>query len=237
MSGGDARRLLNVLESAGHLAGGHGAISASQIREAAQARLTAYDASGDDRYDLLSALHKSLRGSDVDAALFWMGRMLEGGEDALVIARRAVAMAAEDVGLADPRALRVALDAVAAVQFLGQPEGELALAEAVIYLATAPKSNSSALALKAARAAAREHADLPVPLHLRNAPTRVARELGHGEGYRYPHDHPHAFVAQPYLPPALSDLTLYAPHEVGEEREIARRLAWWRKLRDRDGGE
>jgi putative ATPase len=234
-AGGDARKLLNVLESAAGLVGSSGPIGAEVVREAAQTRRTAYDAAGDDRYDLLSALHKSLRGSDVDAALFWMGRMLEGGEDPLVIARRLVAMAAEDIGLADPRALALALDAKDAVHFLGQPEGELALAEAVLYLATAPKSNSVVRALKAARRAAREHADLPVPLHIRNAPTRLARELGHGRGYRYPHDHPHAFVAQTYLPEGLEDLSLYEPREIGEERETRRRWAWWRKLRGREG--
>jgi putative ATPase len=232
LSGGDARRLLNLLESAADLAG-DGPIAEGHVREAAQTRLVSYDASGDDRYDLLSALHKSLRGSDVDASLFWMGRMLEGGEDPLVIVRRLVAMAAEDVGLADPRALRLALDAKEALQFLGQPEGELALTEAVIYLATAPKSNSVVLSLGAAREAAREHADEPVPLVIRNAPTRLAREAGHGAGYRYPHDFEHAFVAQAYLPVALARLVLYEPHEVGEERETAKRLAWWRRLKER----
>jgi putative ATPase len=232
LAGGDARRLLNVLESAAGLAGGD-VVGADTVREAAQSRFTAYDKSGDGRYDLLSAFHKSLRGSDVDASLFWMGRMLEGGEDPLVIVRRMVAMAAEDIGLADPRALRLALDAREAVSFLGQPECELAMTEAVVYLATAPKSNSVAKALQAARGAAREHMDLPVPLHLRNAPTRLARDLGHGEGYRYPHDHEHAFVAQAYLPEAIEGARLYEPHEVGDERETARRLAWWRKLRAR----
>jgi len=236
VSGGDARRLLNVLESATQLARARGdgsEVSADVVREAAQSRLLAYDKSGDGRYDLLSAFHKSLRGSDVDACLFWMGRMLEGGEDPLVISRRMVAMAAEDIGLADPLALRLALDAKEAVRFLGQPEGELALTEAVIYLATAPKSNSVVKALKAARKAGREHMDEPVPLRIRNAPTRLARELGHGKGYRYPHDYPNAFVAQGYLPESLEGLTLYAPREVGAERETKKRWAWWRKLRER----
>ncbi len=236
VSAGDARKLLNVLESAAGLAGA-GAIDADTVREAAQAPLTAYDASGDDRYDLLSALHKSLRGSDVDASLFWMARMLVGGEDPLVICRRLVAMAAEDIGLADPQALRIALDAVGAVQFLGQPECELAMTQAVIYLASAPKSNSTWKALGAARGAAREHAEAPVPLHIRNAPTRVARELGHGKGYEYPHDKPNTFSDQGYLPEGLADLALYGPHEVGAEREIAKRVAWWRKLRDQAPGE
>ncbi len=234
VAGGDARKLLNILESAAVLAGAETeAIAAETIREAAQTPLTAYDASGDDRYDLLSALHKSLRGSDVNAALFWMGRMLVGGEDPLVIARRMVAMAAEDIGLADPQALTLALDAVRAIQFLGQPEGELPLTEAVIYLATAPKSNSSALALKAARAAAGEHMEAPVPLALRNAPTRLAREAGHGRGYRYPHDHPNHFVAQDYLPDTVQGLDLYTPGSLGSEKETERRVAWWRKLRER----
>jgi len=235
VSGGDARRMLNVLESAVLLAP-DGLVSADVVREAAQTRLTAYDKSGDGRFDLLSAFHKSLRGSDVDAALFWMGRMLEGGEDGLVIVRRLVAMAAEDIGLADPRALRLALDAKEALSFLGQPEGELALAEAVIYLATAPKSDSVVKALKGAKQLAREHADLPVPIHLRNAPTRLARDLGHGAGYRYPHDFPNSFVAQAYLPKELQGRSLFHAKEVGEEREVAKRVAWWRKLRSRSHG-
>ncbi|MDJ0520674.1 MAG: replication-associated recombination protein A [Planctomycetota bacterium] len=233
VAAGDARKLLNVLESAAALTGEGGAIGADVVREAAQTRLTAYDRSGDDRYDLLSAFHKSLRGSDVDAALFWMGRMLEGGEDPLVIARRLVAMAAEDVGLADPGALRIALDAQQAIQFLGQPEGELPLTEAVVYLATAPKSNSVVRALGAARKTAAAHMELPVPIHIRNAPTRLARELGHGKAYRYPHDHPHAFVEQAYVPEELADVQLYEPGDVGEERETKKRWAWWRRLRER----
>ncbi len=237
LAGGDARRALNVLESAAALARAKDAatIDAEEIREAAQSRLTAYDKSGDDRYDLLSAIHKSLRGSDVDASLFWMGRMLEGGEDPLVIARRLVAMASEDVGLADPQALRIALDAKEAVAFLGLPEGALPLTQAVIYLATAPKSNSVVRSLNAAKDAAREHVELPVPTHIRNAPTRLAKSLGHGEGYRYPHAFEHAYVAQAYLPDALADLSLYAPTEVGDERETAKRWAWWRKLREQGG--
>ena len=233
VAAGDARKLLNILESAAALAGDGGPIRPDVIREAAQTRLTAYDRSGDDRYDLLSAFHKSLRGSDVDAALFWMGRMLEGGEDPLVIVRRLVAMAAEDVGLADPRALRIALDAQQAVAFLGQPEGELALTQAVIYLATAPKSNSVVKALKGARAAAAAHMDLPVPIHIRNAPTRLAKDLGHGKAYKYPHDFPQGFVEQAYLPEELAEQSLYEPHDLGDERETKKRWAWWRKLRGR----
>jgi putative ATPase len=144
-----------------------------------------------------------------------------------------VAMAAEDIGLADPSALHMALDAKEAVHFLGQPEGELALTQAVIHLANAPKSNSVVKALKAARTAARANMDMRVPLHIRNAPTRLARELGHGKGYAYPHDHPNAFVPQAYLPEGVAGLELYAPKEVGEERETKKRWAWWRRLRGR----
>jgi putative ATPase len=235
-AGGDARRLLSVLESAAQVVeargpGGH--IEAPVVLEAAQARVRSYDASGDDRYDLLSALHKSLRGSHVDGALFWFARLLEGGEDPRVIARRLVAMASEDVGAADPSALSTAVAALHALEFLGVPEGELALTQAVIHLATAPKSNTVVEALGAAREAARAHAHLPVPAHLRNAPTGFAKSLGHGKDYRYPHDHPHAFVPQSYLPPEIEHLVLHRPHEIGGERETAKRAAWWRRMRER----
>ena len=235
IAGGDARKLLNALESAASLAQAAGAdtVTPAHVAEAAQTTIVAYDASGDDRYDLLSAFHKSLRGSDADASLFWMARMLEGGEDPLVVVRRLIACASEDIGLADPGALRIALDAWDAVRVLGRPEGELAMAQACLYLATAPKSNTVVKALKAARQAAKAHADLPVPIHIRNAPTSLARTLGHGKGYRYPHDHPNAFVDQAYLPPELADLELVVPKEIGEERETAKRWAWWRRLRER----
>jgi putative ATPase len=230
-AGGDARRLLNVLESAAALARS-GGVTEAQVLEAAQARLPAYDMSGDDRYDLLSAFHKSLRGSDVDASLFWMARMLEGGEDGRVILRRMVAMASEDVGNADPRALEIAVNALHAFEFLGLPEGELAMTQACVYLATAPKSNSVVLALGKAREAARKHGALPVPIHIRNAPTGLARALGHGKGYRYPHDHPNAFVPQSYRPASIESESYFEPKEVGDERELAKRWAWWRKLRE-----
>jgi putative ATPase len=237
VAGGDARRLLNILESAFHLAAGTTAgdttldITAQHVQEAAQTRMRGYDRHGDGRYDLLSAFHKSLRGSDVDAALYWMARMLEGGEDPLVIVRRMVAMAAEDIGLADPTALRMALDAKEAVHFLGQPEGELPLVQAVLHLATAPKSNSVARSLAAAKAAAREHPDEAVPIHLRNAPTPLAKSQGHGADYRYPHDDPRGFSEQRHAPEAVEGTRLYQPKEIGEERETARRLAYWRRLR------
>ena len=235
IAGGDARRTLNALESAVELArtADADAVEAAHVEEAAQTRLVAYDKSGDGRYDLLSAFHKSLRGSDADAAMFWMARMLEGGEDPRVVTRRMIAMASEDIGLADPAALRIALDAWDAIEVLGLPEGRLAMTQACLYLATCPKSNTVVKALGAATKAAQAHAEAPVPIHLRNAPTRLARQLGHGKGYRYPHDHPHAFVPQAYRPPVIEHLTFFEPREVGEEREIVKRHAWWQRLRRR----
>lgn len=232
-AGGDARRALALLEVAAAAAAARGspAVGDEDVRAALAAPPTAYDRGGDLAYDALSAFHKSLRGSDVDAALFWMARMLEGGEDPLVVARRMVAMAFEDVGLADLHAGRVALEAQAAVAALGLPEGELALVRAVVYLAVAPKSDAVVRALHAAHEAARAHAFAPVPLHLRNAPTAFARSRGHGEGYRYPHEFPNAFVPQRYLPDGVGPLSLYAPVEVGDEREVARRAAYWARLR------
>jgi putative ATPase len=235
IAGGDARKLLNALETAAALAAARDedVLTRDDVREAAQARLASYDRSGDDRYDLLSAFHKSLRGSDADAALFWMARMLHAGEDPLVIVRRMVAMASEDVGLADRHALSLALDAWQAVSILGLPEGRLAMTQACLYLATAPKSNTVVRALDAAAKAAARHERAGVPLHVRNAPTPLARSLGHGRGYEYPHDLPHSFSTQPYLPEEVGDLGLFAPREVGDEREVVRRAAWWRRLRER----
>jgi len=240
LSDGDARRLLNVLEGAARhaVARGHAReIGLDDVREAAQRRMALYDKGGDAAYDALSAFHKSLRGSDPDAALYWMARMLEGGEDARTIVRRLVAMACEDVGLADLHATRVALEANEAVAVLGLPEAELAMVRAVVYLAAAPKSNAVVLAMGAAHAAAKATPDLPVPLHLRNAPTALAREWGHGEGYRQPHDAKNAFVAQDYLPRALSGERFYVAVEVGDEREVARRVAWWRAQRAKAANE
>ena len=240
VAGGDARRALQILESAADRAIGRAAVSPitlDDVREASQRRMAGYDRGGDRAFDGLSAFHKSLRGSDVDAALYWMARLLEGGEEPLVLVRRLVAMACEDVGLANLHATRVALEAKQAVEFLGMPEGELALVRAVVYLAAAPKSNAVVLALHAAHDAARRHPDLPVPLHLRNAPTALAESLGHGVAYKYPHEFAGAFVAQAYLPPELEGTRLYAPIEVGDEREIARRVAYWARLRAKAAGE
>ncbi|MCI0435687.1 MAG: replication-associated recombination protein A [Gemmatimonadetes bacterium] len=224
---GDARRALNALESAAALAGHGGRVDARTAREALQLRFAHHDKAGEHHYNMLSAYHKSLRGSDPDGALYWMARLLEGGADPRTLFRRALAMAAEDIGLADPAALRVAVAARQAFDVLGPPEGYLHLAEMTIYLATAPKSNSTLRALHAALAAARETPAAPVPLHIRNAPTPLMKELGHGSGYRYAHDYERAYVPQQYLPDTLAGRVFYEPGETGFEKRIAERLAWW----------
>jgi ATPase related to the helicase subunit of the Holliday junction resolvase len=196
-----------------------------------QLRFARHDKGGEEHYNILSAYHKSLRGSDPQGALYWMARMLDGGEDPMTIFRRAIAMAAEDVGLADPEALKLAIAARDAYHMLGAPEGYLPLAELTIYLATAPKSNSTKAALGAAMRAARENPAEPVPLHIRNAPTSLMMELGYGQGYQYAHDAPEAFIPQEYLPERLRDQVFYEPGRFGFEREIAKRLAWWADLK------
>jgi putative ATPase len=182
---------------------------------------------------MLSAYHKSLRGSDPNGALYWMARMIDGGEDPMILFRRAIAMAAEDIGLADPEALKLAVAARDAYHMLGAPEGYLPLAEMTIYLATAPKSNSSMRALGAALEAARRTPAAPVPLHIRNAPTPLMKELGYNRGYQYAHNAPEAYIPQEYLPDALRDETLYTPGSFGFEKEIAKRMAWWQSLREK----
>jgi putative ATPase len=230
---GDARRALTVLEAASDYVGAGGHLTAGVVREAAQLRFSHYDKRGEETYNILSAFHKSLRGSDPQAALYWMARMLEGGQDPMVIFRRAIAMAAEDIGLADPEALKLAVAARDAFHMLGAPEGYLPMSQMVIYLATAPKSNSSKVALDAALAAAQEHPAAQVPLHIRNAPTRLMKELGYHEGYQYAHAVPEAYIPQEYLPEALAGSSFYAPGPFGFEKEIAKRLAWWEELRTR----
>jgi putative ATPase len=228
---GDARRALTVLEAAAHHVGRRGAITPEVVREVMQHRVARYDKSREEHYNMLSAYHKSLRGSDPQGALYWMARMLEGGEDPMTIFRRAIAMAAEDVGLADPMALQLAVSARDAYHMLGPPEGYLPLAEMTIYLATAPKSNSSKAALSAALDAARRTPADPVPLHIRNAPTALMKELGYGAGYQYAHDAEEAYIPQDYLPDSLKKETLYRPGRFGFEREIEKRLAWWAELK------
>jgi putative ATPase len=200
------------------------------VEKALQQKALIYDKAGDEHYNLISALHKSLRGSDPDAALYWLGRMLAAGEDALYIARRMVRFASEDVGNADPYALGVAMQAVEAFRFLGHPEGELALAQAAVYLATAPKSNALYSAYGEVRATIQKTGTLPVPLHLRNAPTGLMRDLGYGRDYRYAHDFQDAYVPQQYLPDKLRGRRFYHPSERGYEQTVKRRLDHWRRL-------
>jgi putative ATPase len=224
---GDARRLLNTLETVAITARAQGrlAVDDAWLLRTLGERLRRYDKGGDQFYDTISALHKSVRGSDPDAALYWLVRMLDGGADPRYLARRLIRMATEDIGLADPRALRLALDAAEVYERLGSPEGELALAEATVYLAVAPKSNAVYRAYQAARTFVARDGTRPVPLHLRNALTRLMKTLGHGEGYRYAHDEPDAFAAgERYFPEGVS-ATFYQPVPRGLEIRIGERLA------------
>ncbi|MGH7506122.1 MAG: replication-associated recombination protein A, partial [Longimicrobiales bacterium] len=224
---GDARRALNALESAATLAGDGGVIGVTTVREALQLRFARSDRAGEEHFNMLSAYHKSLRGSDPQAALYWMARMIDGGADPMVLFRRAIAMASEDVGLADPSALQIAVAARDAFHMLGPPEGYLALSEMTIYLATAPKSNAAYRALAAALEAARNSPAAPVPLHIRNAPTGLMKELGYGAGYRYAHDEADGYAPQRYLPDTLRDARFYTPGPTGFEQRIAERMAYW----------
>ncbi len=233
LADGDARRTLGILEAAAALVNDGDAITRETVEAAVQHRVPHYDKSGESHYNLISALHKSLRGSDPQAALYWLARMIEGGEDPRYIARRMIRMASEDIGLADPQALRVAMTAAEAYERLGSPEGDLALAEAAVYLATAPKSARVYEAWRAALEAARTSPAAPVPLHLRNAPTAFMKELGYGAGYQYAHNSPDAFIPQSYLPEALDGATFYEPGPFGFERDITKRLAWWAERRTR----
>src|SRR6184192_806254 len=229
LSDGDARGALNILELAVQLQGGR--ITAEGIREAVQKKALLYDKSGEEHYNLISALHKSLRDSDPDGALYWLGRMLDSGEDPLYVARRLVRFASEDVGNADPQALILTLAAKDAYDFLGSPEGELALAQATLYLAMAPKSNAAYVAYNEARADVEAAPAEPVPLHIRNAPTGLMKELGYGEGYQYAHDAPDARVDQEHLPESLRGRRYYRPTDRGLEAEVAQRLEDWRRWR------
>lgn len=219
-SGGDARKLLNILELVVESAGSDEVvITDKMVEEQLQQNPLAYDKQGDMHYDIISAFIKSIRGSDPDAALYWMARMIEGGEDPQFIARRVVISACEDVGLANPNALLLANAAFDTVMKIGWPEGRIALAEAVVYLATSPKSNSAYLAIDAALAKVRQTGNLPVPLHIRNAPTKLMSELGYHDGYRYPHDYPGHFVEQQYLPDDIQNSRFwFAQHSPSEER-------------------
>ncbi|MGH7585085.1 MAG: replication-associated recombination protein A [Gemmatimonadales bacterium] len=228
---GDARRALTALETAARNVGRGGTITREAAADALARRVPRYDKSGEEHYNLISALHKAVRGSDPDTALYWLARMMEGGEHPLYLARRLVRMAVEDVGLADPQALAVAIAARDAYDFLGSPEGDLALAQAAVYLATAPKSNRLHVGYGAAHAAARDTPADPVPRHIRNAPTALMEELGYGDGYRYAHDSPDAYLPQDYLPESLRGRTFYTPGAFGFEKTIAERLRWWAERR------
>ena len=230
---GDARRLLNMMEQIGVAADALGAetIDEPLVRATLAQGIKRFDKGGDQFYDQISALHKSVRGSSPDAALYWMCRMLDGGADPLYVGRRLVRMASEDVGLADPRALRLALDACETYERLGSPEGELALAQAVLYLAVAPKSNAAYTAYNAARALIRDEGSRPVPAHLRNAPTKLMKEMGHGRDYRYAHDEAGAYAAgENYLPEGMNAPGFYQPTEYGLEAKIRAKLAELRAL-------
>ena len=236
---GDARAALNSLEVAASLArppeasrpGTGPVVTRAVMEQALQKKALVYDKCGEEHYNLISALHKSLRGSDPDAALYWLARMLEAGEDPFFIARRMVRFASEDIGNADPPALGVAMQAMEAFRFLGHPEGELALAQAAVYLATAPKSNSIYIAYGRVQEAVAEKGSLPVPLHIRNAPTALMKGLGYGRGYRYAHDFREAYAPQDYLPEDLRGRVFYHPTDRGYEKTVSERLDRWRQLR------
>ena len=238
MADGDGRSVLNNLEVAVSLAPTetdvsgaviHRELTVRDIEAAIQKKALLYDKSGEEHYNLISAFHKSLRGSDPDAAIYWLERMLASGEDPIYVARRMVRFASEDIGNADPYALDMTLRATEAFRMLGHPEGELALAQAAVYLATAPKSNSVYAAMGKIKKAIGESGALPVPFHIRNAPTRLMKDLGYGDGYQYAHDFQDAFVAQEHLPEPLQNKRFYLPSNRGYEKTIRERMEYWRK--------
>ena len=236
MANGDARVVLNTLEFAVMTTSPDKQeirnITLQIAQEAMQKKALVYDKAGEEHYNIISALHKSLRGSDPDAALYWLGRMLAGGEDPLYIARRLIRFATEDIGNADPQALQVTIAAKEAYHFLGTPEGELALAQAVVYLATAPKSNAIYTAFSKVEKEIQETQALPVPLHIRNPVTGLMKDLGYGKDYKYPHDFPGHFVDEEYLPDNLKGRRYYEPTDFGFEKEIKKRIEWWRKKKE-----
>jgi putative ATPase len=233
-SSGDARSAYNVLEVAAALANQDAGnetgaeITPEIVQDAVQKRILLYDKAGEEHYNLISALHKSVRNSDPDASLYWLGRMLEAGEDPLYIVRRMIRFASEDIGNADPQALVIAVAAMQAVHFVGMPEGNLALAQAAVYLATAPKSNALYTGYASVQEDIRTLPTLPVPLHLRNAPTGLMKGLGYGRGYKYPHHYPGRYVEATYLPENLQGRVYYEPVDEGYERVIGERLRQWR---------
>jgi len=234
MADGDGRYLLNMAEVLLTQTFPE-PLGPADLADAVQRRAPVYDKDREEHYNLISALHKSLRGSDVDAALYWLSRMLVAGEDPLYITRRLVRFASEDIGLADPQALVQTLAAKDAFDFLGSPEGELAVVQAVIYLATAPKSNAAYKAEKAAKGAARKTGSLMPPKHILNAPTSLMKDIGYGKGYAYDHDTAEGFSGQNYFPEDMDRTQFYSPPDRGFEREINKRLEYWQKIRDRNG--
>jgi len=232
LADGDVRQSLNLLELAIDLAAGEAAqLDESLLKDLVETNARRFDKGGDEFYQQISALHKSVRGSDPDAALYWYARMLDGGCDPLYIARRCIRMASEDIGLADPRALQLAMDAVAVHERLGSPEGELAIAQALVYLACAAKSNAVYTALNQARQAVQQSGSAPVPMHLRNASTGLLKEAGYGDGYRYAHDEPHGFAAgENYFPEEMTAMRFYEPTDRGLERNIKEKLERLRAL-------
>ena len=236
MADGDGRAALTLAEEVWRSAGAGETFDAEGLQRIVQRRAPVYDKGQDGHYNLISALHKAVRGSDPDAALYYLARMFDAGEDPLYLGRRLVRMASEDIGLADPQALVIANAAKDAYDYLGSPEGELALAEACVYLATAPKSNAVYVAFKAAMRAAKEHGSLLPPKHILNAPTKLMKSEGYGGGYEYDHDAPDAFSGQDYFPEAMGRRTFYDPPERGFEREIRKRIDYWaRRRREREG--
>ena len=235
VSEGDARRALTHLETAVSAASGDGMveISPETLQEVVGRKAPLYDKAGEEHYNLISAFHKSLRGSDPDAALYWLARMLAAGEDPLYIVRRMVRFASEDIGNADPRALSISLAAMESYHFLGSPEGDLALAQAACYLATSPKSNAVYAAYGAAQEDVMRQPNLPVPLHIRNAPTKLMKGLGYGADYRYAHDDPDGYISQEYLPENLAGRRYYRPTDRGYEKRIQEMMAWWEDLKKR----
>lgn len=236
MADGDGRAALTLAEEVWRAARAGERFDTAGLTRVVQRRAPVYDKGQDGHYNLISALHKSVRGSDPDAALYYLARMFDAGEDPLFLGRRLVRMAVEDIGLADPQALVIANAAKDAYDFLGSPEGELALAQACVYLATAPKSNAVYTAYKASMRAAKEYGSLLPPKHILNAPTKLMKAEGYNEGYRYDHDEPDAFSGQDYFPEKMGRKTFYDPPERGFERDIRKRLDWWAKLRSERGG-
>jgi putative ATPase len=229
---GDARVALNAIETAA-AAAVDGRVTLEIAQEALQKKALLYDKGGEEHYNVISAFIKSMRGSDPDGALYWLARMLEAGEDPMFIARRMVIFASEDVGNADPRGLQVALAVQQAVHFVGLPEGRITLAQGVTYLATAPKSNASYVGFKQAQAEVRKSGSLPVPKHIRNAPTKLMKELDYGKGYQYAHDDPDGYLAQDYLPEELQGQKYYRPADRGYEKNIRERMEWWQDLKEK----